>query len=127
MGERRNPCRRDQKWSCDLTELKEHGISQTLAIEIATAISARHARKALAIAAVPPAPAPKPAAPKPAADELDAMSALSQLHTLFAMAESGGPACLTTLSNDGFSESTAKELVKIINAACRAFPRVIKR
>lgn len=102
----------------DLGELRDHGIAQATAVEICTSISARHARKAAALAAVPslPAPAPKPA-PKPDAEDMYGMKALSMLHTLFQQAESGRIPCLTLLMNDGWSESTARELVRTINAA----------
>jgi hypothetical protein len=60
---------------------------------------------------------PAPAAPAPKSDAMDGMSAMSMLHTLCEMAVSGQHACFTTLRQDGFSESTSRELVKIINAS----------
>jgi hypothetical protein len=76
-------------------------------------------------------PAPKPVAvkatsaplnltcyvapPAPAASELDAESAASQLHDLLQEIERGRPADVTALVRAGWSASTARELVKIIN------------
>jgi hypothetical protein len=102
-----------------LEELRSHGLSQEAAVDIATSISKRHARKAAALAAVkpPPAPKPTPAVPAPKSDAMDGMSAMSQLHTLFQEAERGQRACLTTLINAGWSENTSRELVKVINAS----------
>jgi hypothetical protein len=84
------------------------------------------ASEAAAVAAVkPPAPKPVPAA-KPHADELDGWSATSMLHTLFQESERGRNACLTTLMSAGWSESTSRELVKVIDASL-AIQRGIKK
>jgi hypothetical protein len=110
----------------DLAELRHCGIVQASAVDICTKIAARHKRKA---AAIPPAPQPapvKPAPVKPAAPELDGFCAASMMHTLFSQTEGSRAACLTTLIRDGWSESTAKELVKISSAASRAFPKVVR-
>jgi hypothetical protein len=111
----------------DIAALKDHGLPLDEAIRICTAISKRHARKAAALAALtpPPAPKPAPAAPAPKSDAMDGMSAMSMLHTLCQMATSGQYACFTTLRQDGFSESTSRELVKIINASL-ATQRTVK-
>ena len=117
----------------DLGALRDCGIDQEEAVAICTKIAARHARRdaaVLAVAAPKPAPvvapkptpsAPVPAAPKavpaPIADAMDGMSALSMLHTLCEQAVSGRRACLTTLMNDGWSESFSRELVKVVNAS----------
>jgi hypothetical protein len=111
----------------DLSELRSHAVDLKTAVEICTAISKRHARKSAAITAIPPAAAPKPAPVKPAAPEPDAFNAASMLHTLFEELEGGRAACLTTLMRDGWSESTAKELVRVSSASRRAFPRVTNK
>jgi hypothetical protein len=102
----------------DVIALKACGLPLETAVSVCEAISKRHARRAAALKPVPtPAPKPAPAAPKPAADELDSLTALSMLHSIFEQEESGQSACLTSLMNDGWSESTARELVRVINAA----------
>jgi hypothetical protein len=110
----------------DVIALKECGLPLETAVSICESISKRHARRAAAMKPVPtpaPKPAPKPVpaapepAPKPAADELDSLTALSMLHTVFEMEESDQSACQTKLANDGWSEGTARELAKVINAA----------
>jgi hypothetical protein len=106
----------------DLSELRSHGLPLKTAISIAQAISARHARKAAASAALKPqAPKPAPAVPAPKpAEQLDSITAASQLHALFQEAERGRPACLTTLVNAGWTEKTSRELKKIIDASLAA-------
>ncbi|SIO53817.1 hypothetical protein SAMN05443247_07620 [Bradyrhizobium erythrophlei] len=105
----------------DMAALKDHGLPLETAISICQAISAHHARRAAALALAKPMPAaspkPMPAAPAPKPDGMDGMSAMSMLHTLCEQAVSGRYACITTLMNDGWSESTSRELVKIINAS----------
>jgi hypothetical protein len=101
----------------DLTALRECGIGQDDAVSICEAISARHARVAAAQANVPKSVPLPPIPAAPAAPVLDAMSALSRLHTLFEEGGSGRRACLTTLMNDGWSEATSRELVKVIDAS----------
>jgi hypothetical protein len=96
-----------------LEELRHHGLSQETAVDIATSIAKRHQRRAAALAALRP-PAPKPA---PAPEQLDSMTALSMLHTMFQEAERGRPACITVLMGAGWSASTARELKKIIDAS----------
>lgn len=105
----------------DLSELRSNGVGEKTAVEICTAISKRHARRVAAVdaAPIPKQPAPKPA-PKLAAPEMHGMTALSMFHTLCVLCEQGAAGqapCLTTLVDDGWSPSTAKELVKVINAA----------
>jgi len=109
----------------DLAELRYCGIGQEDAVNICTKIAARHARKAAAVAAPAP-PKPMPAPVKPAAPELDGWSATSMLHTLFQEAERGRNGCLTTMMSAGWSESTSRELVKVINASL-AIQREIKK
>jgi len=104
----------------DIVALREHGLGPKAAIAICEAISARHTRKAAAVAALKPPTKPAPLPPLPYSEKpaaMDSMTALSQIHTLMQECERGRPACLTTLMNAGWSESTARELVKIVNAS----------
>jgi hypothetical protein len=105
----------------DVIALKEHGLPLGQSVEICEAISKRHARRAAALAKPPlllPAPKPEPVAAAPAAAEaLDAWTAMSRLHTFCEQLESGSAACLSQLVEDGWSEPTAREIVKTINAA----------
>lgn len=104
----------------DLNELRSHGLSQNLAVEIATAISKRHARRAAAIAAMRPMPvAPKPPVPAapayaPESREAIRIANLSLLHDLAQQIESGR-GDLNDLVHAGYSLTTARELAAIIN------------
>jgi hypothetical protein len=117
----------------DLGALREFGVEQATAISICDEIRKRWLRRQAALElaakmlAVPVAkkPAKAPEAPKPEAEPLDGMTGASKLHTLFEMAESGLPACLSTLIRDNWSESSAHEIVAAINAA-RKLNRKIK-
>ena len=100
----------------DLNELRSHGLSQETAVSIAEAISKRHARKAAALASVPK-PAPKSAPTVP--DALEPGAAMSQLHDLMLEIERTRPADITVLIRAGWSEATAREIVKVANAAKR--------
>lgn len=108
----------------DLFELKSHGLAQEIAVEIAEAIGKRHARVAAARAAMkaevvalsPNAPKALPPLPY-AARAIAPEDALSMIHTIFEMSESGRPACMTTLCREGWSDGTSKELARIIDAA----------
>ena len=108
----------------DMVPLRDHGLGPKAAIAVCIAIAARHARRAAALAALKPQPKPAPLPPLPYCeplpakpDAMDGMSALSMLHTLTQEYERGRPACLTTLMNAGWTEPTARELVKVVNAS----------
>jgi hypothetical protein len=106
----------------DVTTLKEHGLSLSQSVEICDAIVKRHARRAAALANVPKVTAPKPA--KPVEPAVDGWSAVSALHTLFEELEGGLP-CVTRLTRDGWSESTAKEISRIATEARKAQRKVV--
>ena len=118
----------------DVMALKLHGLPLDQSVEICEAVTKRHARKAAALASVPILPAPAPAPPATVVQEAEMypMKALSMLHTLFEQAECAASAaalrgripripCATTLTQDGWSVATAKELVTVINAARKAY------
>jgi hypothetical protein len=102
--------------TADMTEVRTHALGSAAAVAICTAISARHARKAAAIAALKPPPAPEPVAQAiTRGDREDArFAALSLLHDLTEMigAERGDA---TLLNRAGFSPAASKELADLIN------------
>lgn len=99
----------------DIAELRANGVELKTAVNICTAIAARHARKNAALAvSVPPAPEPQPLNLK----DIDRHSAMSLLHDLALQLDSGR-GDITLLVRAGFSLGTAKELTTLINAARR--------
>jgi hypothetical protein len=91
----------------DILELRSNGLSQQASVAFASAVAARHKRKAEALAALkkPPAPKPTPAPAAPNAEQLDSFSAVSMLHELHTQCEAMRP-CLTQLCNAGWSDVT---------------------
>lgn len=104
----------------NISDLRDCGMPSSDAISICTAISQRHARRMMALAAVrPPQPLPVPTPPKPpkpAHDEDSRLSALSLLHD-FCLQMDAERGDATVLHRAGFSWATAKELADLINEA----------
>jgi hypothetical protein len=101
----------------DIAEMKLHGWPLETAVAVASAVAARHARRAEALEKMQPnAAAPAAPSPAPKSEQLDAMSGMSMLHTLMQEVERPGrQACLTTLCNSGWSLATARELKTVID------------
>jgi hypothetical protein len=132
-----------QSGSPDITILHAQGLGQKDAVEVCTAIAARHAPKAEPMPApvVKPVPLPKLAeaapmppllvapapvvqipttpAPKrePYLEPVGELAALSLLHTLVTMVVDSGRADITLLIDHGFSPSTSAELTNLIACA----------